>query len=327
MSLALSFSRYACVRDGKRRSAGNLIRQISESLSWRGRVLRFGHRGHANGETKHGGSEELRGFAATVFLKAVSMTTRGRRIAQRSIQLPGTKRGGRRRAKQLELVFRTWGGARKGAGRPRGRDGAGAHAVRPAHSRHHPLHVTLRVVGGVASLRSRQVFRAVKRALGLANAEGAHREQFRLVHYSVQGNHIHLLAEAVDGVRVSRGVQGLAIRIARGVNRVLGRKGRLFSERFHARSLRSPREVRNALAYVLLNERRHLAAERGLSLPPWYFDGCSSAAEFGGWRPVLGLEPPPPPKVDVMRPAQTYLLKELWKKHGLIAPDEVPRGT
>ncbi len=81
------------------------------------------------------------------------------------------------------------------------------------------------------------------------------------------------------------------------------------------------------MAYVLLNERRHLAAERKLSLPPWYFDGCSSAAEFGGWRPLFGLDPPPPPKVDVMRPAQTFLLTKLWKKHGLIAPDEVPRGA
>jgi hypothetical protein len=189
------------------------------------------------------------------------------------------------------------------------------------------LHVTLRVVAGLPSLRKNSVFRVVKQALGAANAVGRHRDGFRLVHYSVQGNHIHLLAEAADRERLSRGVQGLAIRIARGVNRCARRTGRVFSERFHARPLRTPREVRHALAYVLLNERRHLAAERKLSLPPWYFDGCSSAAEFGGWRPVFGLDPPPSPKRDVMRPAQTFLLKKLWKRHGLIAPDEVPRGA
>ncbi len=65
----------------------------------------------------------------------------------------------------------------------------------------------------------------------------------------------------------------------------------MFSERYHARALRTPREVRHALAYVLLNERRHLARERGLSLPPWYFDPCSSAVEFDGWRPLQGVAP------------------------------------
>ncbi len=238
----------------------------------------------------------------------------------------GRKRRRLKTPRQLAFVFRTWGGAREGAGRPRGAKGTGAHRVRPKHSRHHPLHITLRVVAGLPSLRKRRVFRVVKAALGAANAKGRHREHFRLVHYSVQGNHIHLMAEARDRERLSRGVQGLAIRIARRVNRLLSRRGRLFSERFHARALRNPREVRHALAYVLLNERRHLAAERKLSLPPWYFDDCSSAAEFGGWQVVSGLDPPPPPKVDVMLPAESYLLRVLWKKHGLIVPDEVPRG-
>ena len=242
----------------------------------------------------------------------------------------GAAKGRRRKAKvakQTCFVFRTWGGLRRGAGRRRGADGAPGHSARPKHSRHHPLHVTLRVVAGVPSLRSKQAFRVVKEALALANSKGRHREHFRLVHYSVQGNHLHLIAEATDGLRLSRGVQGLSIRIARRLNLALKRRGRLFSERFHARALRTPREVRHALAYVLLNERRHLAAERKLSLPPWYYDACSSAAEFDGWRPMFGLDPPAAPRPDVMRAAQTYLLRALWRRHGLIAPDEVPRGA
>lgn len=161
------------------------------------------------------------------------------------------------------------------------------------HSQRHPLHITLRAADGVPNLRGKQAFRALKRALQLANTQGKHREHFRVTHYSVQGNHIHLIAEASSGLRLSRGVQGLSIRMARRLNLSLERSGRVFSERYHARALRTPREVRHALAYVLLNERRHLAKERALSLPPWYFDPCSSACEFEGRRALRGLDPPP----------------------------------
>jgi hypothetical protein len=198
------------------------------------------------------------------------------------------------------------------------------HERRPAHSRHHPLHVTLRVVEGLPSLRSKGAFKVVKKALALTKTRAKHREHFRVTHYSVQGNHVHLVAEATDAQRVSRGVQGLAIRVARRLNWALGRRGPVFAERYHARALKTPRAVRHALAYVLLNERRHLAKERGLSLPPWYFDACSSALEFDGWRPQPGLPPPKIVAPDVTAPARSFLLRRLWRRYGLIAPDEVP---
>jgi hypothetical protein len=242
----------------------------------------------------------------------------------------GSGSGAARRQKssghQLELRFRTWGGSRKGAGRKPRSGSTVRHSTRPAHSRHHPLHVTLRVDKGVPSLRGKVAFRAVKRSLLLANTRSKHRQHFRITHYSVQGNHVHLVAEASSRERLSRGIQGLSARIARRVNLATGRTGRLFAERYHCRALRSPREVRHALAYVLLNERHHLHAQRGLSLPPWYFDSFSSAAEFDSWRPLFGLDPPPPPVRDVTVAPQTFLLSRLWKRHGLIAPDEVPGG-
>jgi hypothetical protein len=148
---------------------------------------------------------------------------------------------------------------------------------------------------------------------------------FRLVHYSVQGNHIHLIAEAADRRALSRGMQGLAIRVARRVNGRVERSGRLFAERYHARALRTPLEVRRALVYVLQNERRHLA-ERGLGLPPWRLDPCSSAAEFDGFRPLPGVGPPSPslPGRRITVAPRCYLLRRGWKRHGLIGLDEVP---
>ncbi len=144
---------------------------------------------------------------------------------------------------QLELRPRTWGGKRFGAGRkPSGRKVGVAHRTRPAHEARHPLHVTLRASHGLPSLRTDPLFPAIQRALAQASRRG-----LRVLHFSVQRDHLHLLVEALDAGALSRGLQGLAIRIAKALNRVLGRCGRVWADRFHARALRTPREVRNAL--------------------------------------------------------------------------------
>lgn len=218
----------------------------------------------------------------------------------------------------------SWGGARPGAGRKRRSKASTAHTCRPQHSQHHPLHVTLRVVSGLPSLRKRRLFRLIKQSFLLANTKSKHRSHFRVTHYSVQSNHVHLVTEATHAQRLSRGVQGLTVRIARRLNAALRRRGRVFAERYHARPLTTPRDVRNVLAYVLLNEQRHLFKSRRLCLGPWYFDPCSSAAEFDGWRPIHGLDPPPPPRREVTAPPRCNLLRVLWRRHGLIAPNEIP---
>lgn len=180
--------------------------------------------------------------------------------------------------RQRAFEFRTWGGARAGAGRkPKGARAGVSHLRRPAHARRHPLHVTLRVRAGLRSLREHKLFLAVRRAL----TAGRDRLGFRLVHFSVQRDHLHLVAEAQDRRALSRGVQGLSVRVARAINRRLRRRGKVFADRYHARALTTPRSVRWALRYVLLNARKH---ERGASAVPFGFiDGCSSAAWFDGF--------------------------------------------
>ncbi|MGZ6142405.1 MAG: transposase, partial [Myxococcales bacterium] len=90
---------------------------------------------------------------------------------------------------------------------------------------------------------------------------GGQRTKFRVVHYSVQGNHIHLVVEASDELALSRGMQGLAVRIARAVNRAASRKGRLFADHYFARELKTPAEVRRAVRYVLDNFVLHARSE------------------------------------------------------------------
>jgi hypothetical protein len=116
-----------------------------------------------------------------------------------------------------------------------------------------PVMVTWRMKDGVWGLRTRRCFTALARAFW----GGANRFGFRLIHYSVQGNHMHLLVEAKDERALSRGMCGLGVRIAKGLNRVMGRHGKVLGERYHARILKTPSEVKNAREYLLDNARKH----------------------------------------------------------------------
>ena len=185
------------------------------------------------------------------------------------------------------MRYKGRGGPRKGAGRPRNSPGKVPHLRRPSLSRRHPVHVTLRLVRGLESLRSRQCYRAVLPALEAARE----REDFRVVHLSVQSNHLHLITEADDRGALSRGMQGLAIRVAKSLNAALGRRGEVFAERFHMHVLRSVREVANAVDYVLANWFRHAGREVGL----YDLDRLSSAAD----RSLVALP-------------QTWLLRIGW---------------
>jgi REP element-mobilizing transposase RayT len=212
-----------------------------------------------------------------------------------------------------------WGGKRKGAGRKRQGAETVAHRRRPPQSRHHPLHVTLRLCKGAPSLRGSRLFRHLRSAF----AKARDRFGMRLAHYSVQGNHIHLIVEAQGSRTLSRGMQGLSIRIAKAVNRVHARRGRVFERRYYARPLTTRLQVRRALVYVLFNDRHHLA-QVGLSLPCWLLDNCSSAREFRGFAVHSELPPPDIVEHETTIAPRSYLLRIGWQRHGLIHLEEEP---
>lgn len=213
------------------------------------------------------------------------------------------------------------GGWRPGAGRPRGRTTC-SHATRPAFTPRDPVHVTLRIARGVRSLRREDVVEIVRTAIGRA-----HRDDFRVVHFNVLGNHLHLLIEAGGAAALARGMHALGIRLARRINAHLARRGPLFAERYHARALRTPRDVRNVLRYVLLNGRHH-AAQRGITLPPHWIDPFSSSIWFDGWRDPLRIDRPHLHAL-VRRGCptaapRTWLLRTGWRRAGPLALDDVP---
>ncbi len=175
--------------------------------------------------------------------------------------------------KPAQLELPTWGGKRAGAGRRRKSPlRRVSHRRRPEHAPRFPLHAVLRVRPDAPGLRGREVFRAVRAAL----VAGAAKAGFRLVHFSVQGNHLHLVVEAGDKVALSRGMQGLAVRLARAVNRAAGREGRVFADHYFARELKTPAEVRRAVRYVLDNRLLHRASEAKASVDP-RTDPCAAS--------------------------------------------------
>src|SRR5438309_517411 len=156
--------------------------------------------------------------------------------------------------RQAAFRFKTWGGARKGAGRKPTRERAGVvHRRRPVLKKRFPVHVTWRMTNGVWNLRSRRCFTALSRAFW----GGANRFGFKLVHYSVQGNHVHLLVEAQNERALSRGMCGLGVRVAKSLNRVMKRRGKVLDDRYHGHILRTPTELRRAREYLLQDARKH----------------------------------------------------------------------
>jgi len=230
-----------------------------------------------------------------------------------------------RAVRQLSLLdlrlSRGRGGPRRKAGRPRVHARPPVHHVRrPRVASRFPCHVRLRVRSGVPSLRQKRFIRAFQRSLRRCCERG----DFRVVHYSVQRTHVHLLVEAAGKQALGRGMKAVGARLARAVNRVFERRGPVLFGRYWLRVLRTPREVRHALAYVLLNSRKHFFEARRRR-PPAVLDVCSSGVWFDGWRssPARG-DPTIQPRAPDVSSARTWLLARGWRRHGLLDPSEVP---
>jgi REP element-mobilizing transposase RayT len=233
---------------------------------------------------------------------------------------------------QLQLRARGQrGGWRAGAGRPKGSRTSTriAHRKRPRIGRHQAAHVTVKVLPLGRSLRSPRVRSALERIF----AAEKRRKGFRLLHYAIRRDHLHLVCESDSTLALSRGVQRLSSRIARRVNKLWGRKGKLVADRFHGRVLKTPRELRNVLRYVLLNE--HKAVLPGVRLTAHAalleegrmigggFDPCSSARWFDGWHPSVARPPPEGGDPPVTAPL-SWLGRTGWRRLGLLRPSEIP---
>ncbi|MBL8726439.1 MAG: transposase [Planctomycetes bacterium] len=222
------------------------------------------------------------------------------------------------------MPFRRRGGARRGAGRkPKGSQPGVAHTARTALPARHPVHVTVKLRQGLPRLRQPRERAVLLAAFAVAKqSAGRTGKAFRLTHFAILNDHLHLIAEAQDREALARAVQGLLIRIARALNKLWQRHGSLFADRYHDRALTTPRAVRNALCYVLANGKKHAAEGRAVVVPQ-AIDVYTSAPWFDGFVEAItvrGIAALPPP---VAAP-RTWLLAIGWRRRGLLSVHELP---
>ena len=215
--------------------------------------------------------------------------------------------------KLLPLFAERRGGKRKGAGRksPTGEPKL-RHEKRAKFTAAQPLHITVKLRSGLRSLRLAAERRVVNEALA------ASRDRFamRIVHFTIQSDHLHLIIEAPCRDAVTRGMQGFLVRLTKSLNQLWHRKGSILKERYHDEVITSPRQARNVLRYVLHNAQHH-----GIHLQS-PIDPCSSGAAFDGWA----LPSYAPRALPTVVPPSVWLLTTGWRRHGAIGLHESPRA-
>jgi hypothetical protein len=176
----------------------------------------------------------------------------------------------------------------------------------------------------VPSLRLARIVDEIERTF----AVGCERPGFRLVHYSLQDNHAHLIVEAQDHEALGRGMNAIGARLARAVNRAADRSGRVLADRYHHHVLGTPREVHRALRYVLLNARKHALKGNDKRAGVVRLDPASSARWFDGWKAnrlaAVDRKSHAPPQHRPVAPPRMWLVTVGWRRHGLLDPADVP---
>ena len=214
---------------------------------------------------------------------------------------------------------------------PKGMRAGAPHKERESFKASEPIHVVLRVEEALRPLRRMDIYRAVRGATLVV----ASREDFRIVHISIQGSHIHLLVEASGKTALSRGMQAFQISAAKRMNAVVKqvdpethevkrRSGKVFSDRYHAEVIANRRQARHALAYVLNNWRKH-REDQSLT---WKVDRYSSGISFRGWKAFadrsFAFTVPADYEPMIVWEPKTWLLSRGWMLYGRIDFYEVP---
>lgn len=200
-------------------------------------------------------------------------------------------------------------------GRPPGKRPKVPHRKRPWHTSAHPLHITLRANPRLPCFRVWSLYRAFERAFRTTRWP-----DFRIVEYSVQSNHVHMIVEASNNAALTRGMRSFLVRANRLFNAAHGRgRGKVWADRYHARALETPRQVRRALVYCLANFKKHQPSKRASS----QIDAFSSGPWFDAWSVPHVLRDGDDPERPTPR-ARTDLLRTAWRHLGLIRPTEAP---
>ena len=183
------------------------------------------------------------------------------------------------------------------------------------------MHVTLRRARLLPGFRRQSIAHRFEACVAAVKGSSL-AARFRVLQYSFQDDHVHLVVEARDRAALSQGMQGLAIRLARAFNRTARRSGKVWGDRYHARELTSPREVRRGIVYVLMNHKKHGVARGALDTysSALWFDGLDAATVTARARVLVQMRTRDAP---VSQPL-TWLAGAGWRRHGLVRAAETP---
>lgn len=145
---------------------------------------------------------------------------------------------------KMKLSGGKWGGLRVNAGRKQIHSRGVAHQVRKKVTHREPLHVNFKYK---ISVRNKETLKLLKRCI-----QNARRHGLQVLQYSFQHNHVHLILQAESNAVLTRGMRSLTISFAKGL-----KQGRVQVERYHLHVLKTAREVKHALHYVLFNQQKH----------------------------------------------------------------------
>ncbi len=179
-------------------------------------------------------------------------------------------------AAQLTLQSSGHGGVRRNAGRKK-TSTCIPHSPRKPVSSKTPVHITVRLTPGIATLRSKKTFKIFARGVKNAKALG-----LRILHFAVLGNHFHVIAEADDQKTLASGMRSLNGTIAKAF--VTETTRQIFTARYHSEILNTPTQVKNALLYVLTNAAKHFRRS-------YAADEYSSLATFKGLQILCRFRP------------------------------------
>ena len=228
-----------------------------------------------------------------------------------------TSRGRKGTAHQRVFGFTNVARPGKKLGRKRSKTAGPSHLARPALAKGTPMHITIKLKGGLPPLRTDACWRVVTGVLSAFHKTG----RMRVCQFTIQHDHMHLVCEGPDAATVSKAMCSLKTRLAKRLNALWKRTGKIFADRYHRQDLTSPRQVRNTLRYVFGNTFKHAPSLRrhvsrsGKTRP----DPYSSGAWFDGFREA-GIDQSPEGGVArCTEPPQSWLLTRGWRRHGLLS--------
>ena len=140
----------------------------------------------------------------------------------------------------------------KRAGRPAIHDVGIRHVKRFRLKKASSLHLTIKVRENKADIQSKRILKALHHAIKRARLKG-----LKVVHYTLEYNHVHLLVESVDNKTLHKGMQAFGITIAKAINKIKRSKGAVYKNRYHLRLISSPRQLKNVLHYIFNNGVKH----------------------------------------------------------------------